>query len=861
MKESKFWQEKKKLEEGLLKEISGDNNNFKDFFKRYKLEDTIYSSLGVVGGAYVLCDKSMNEILYLQNRDLQRPTLQEHLNLPFLEIPYKYNPINNKENLETSNKKEIIDAIFIGTLDHIKIQESNNSLPKIYKHLPSNLSAKDFEKLLPFEKKFVKDGYKAIYCTVGEILFYLYLWRLLFRLVQERGIEKNDAISFVEKKSYDRKITQNFSLWDLDLSNEILPEKNWIKAIKNRYELKANKSNSDNESLAAQTVVKEWENIVRTIDLASYEEFDFLDEYKYLGLVIQEKPSEIPNNTIAYRELLSLVQYLIHISEVYFKINAFDDGQEQENKQPMIPESFGEKISEINQRQVLNNLFDLKKRLNYFIKQDPQVEKDYFNLYHLNKQYRFDECLQFMAKKFLFEHILEKPNAEKADLLNSLKAVHSKARFPILPYYYELALGDKHEPKEHLVLSIWNTSDKDVNIPFQFPETSKKNGAKSESAVAFIALTIRPNWRIKGIKYPFNKNDKDIYWTEELYQKILIRLSRIHCFFNSYSKPLIDRLFYGELIKKQLKKTSTSTDINAFSHELSKIIDNIFDLSNVSFQELFAGNKHDIILKKIREFAIEKNYPLSIHDIKKWRIIPNPGRFIVWSNYLQMWSGRTSKAVFGISLKENLNSILNKCDELSKDMFVGETMGRVHPAENLHLLYEYTSRFMIKKEKLNNKKLILKYEDGNEIGNWVLALKEIKNHTTNNGFKDSSSIKPNAFLRIMVAAITNIYEHSIGHFYLCIRIKNDSKGKPSLRFCFVNQCTKKGENILLQESFGTEPVIHSCLALLDGTLELFGYPEKGMQERVWRDRTKFISDEYDLWLTKFLIPIEGTFIK
>jgi len=638
MKESRFWQEKKKLEEGLLKEISGDNNNFKDFFKRYKLEDTIYSSLGVVGGAYVLCDRSMNEMLYLQSRDLQRQTLQEHLNLPFLEIPYKYNPSKDKESVETSTKKEIVDAIFIGTLDHIKIQQPNNSLPKIYKHLPSNLSAEDFEKLLPFEKKFVEDGYKAIYCTVGEILFYLYLWRLLFRLIQERGIEKSGENSFVERKTYDRKIIQNYSLWDLNLGNELLPENDWMKAIY-RYELKADTSNLSNEKLAAQSAMKEWRMITRTIDVALFEEFDFLDEYKYLGLVIEEEDSQIPSNTIANRELLSLVQYLIHISKVYFKVNAFDPGEEQEDPFPIIPEKIGNKISVINQRQVLYNLFVLEHRLNTIIEQDPEVEEDYFNLEQLNEKYRFDECLQFMVKKFLFEHVLKEPNSEKADLLKALKAVHSKARFPILPYYYELALGEKHDPKEHLVLSIWNTSDKDVKIPFFFPETSKNSKEESESAVGFITLTLRPNWRIKGTKDSFTEDDQRLYWRKKLYQKTIIRLSRIHSFFSSYSKPLIDRLFYGEFIKKQLK-----------------------NLSNVSFQKLFAGNERDIILKKIQEFAFEKNHSLSMDEIKAWRIIPNPGRFKVWSHYLQMWSGRTSKAVFGISLKEDLNKIIKECD-------------------------------------------------------------------------------------------------------------------------------------------------------------------------------------------------------
>jgi len=860
MKESRFWQEKKKLEEGLLKEISGDNNNFKDFFKRYKLEDTIYSSLGVVGGAYVLCDRSMNEMLYLQSRDLQRNTLQEHLNLPFLEIPYKYDPSKGKESVESSTKKEIVDAIFIGTLDHIKIQQPNNSLPKIYKHLPSNLSAEDFEKLLPFEKKFVEDGYKAIYCTVGEILFYLYLWRLLFRLIQERGIGKSGENSFVERKTYDRKIIQNFSLWDLNLGNELLPENDWMKAIY-RYELKADTSNLSNEKLAAKSVMKEWRTITRTIDVALFEEFDFLNEYKYLGLVIEEEDSQIPNNRIAIRELLSLVQYLIHISKVYFKVNAFDAGQEQERKLPIIPKNFGDTISVINERQILYNLYVLEYRLNTIIQRGPQGKKDYFNLEHLNKKYKFDECLQFMAKKFLFEHVLKEPNAEKADLLKSLKAVHSKARFPILPYYYELALGEKHDPNEHLVLSIWNTSDEDVKIPFKFPETSKNSKEESESAVGFIALTMRPNWRIKGIKYPFTKNDQSIHWAKELSQKTIIRLSRIHSFFSTYSKPLIDRLFYGEFIKKQLKKASTSTDINAFSHELSKIIDNIFDLSNVSFQKLFAGNDNDLILREIQEFAREKNHSLSMDEIRAWSIIPNPGRFKVWSNYLQMWSGRTSKAVFGISLKEDLNKIIQECDKLAKDMYVGESMGRFHPAENFHLLYEYSNRFDVKKQNLNNnKKLILKYEGDNEIGNWVLAIRKIKNQTNKTEFKNRSTIRPNAFLRIMVAAITNIYEHSKGNFYLCIRVKNDLKGNSSLRFCFVNQCKKK-DGQPIKKSFGTEPVINSCLALLDGTLECFGYPEEGIQEETWRKRTKLDSKKYDLWLTKFLIPIEGTFIK
>jgi len=184
----------------------------------------------------------------------------------------------------------------------------------------------------------------------------------------------------------------------------------------------------------------------------------------------------------------------------------------------------------------------------------------------------------------------------------------------------------------------------------------------------------------------------------------------------------------------------------------------------------------------------------------------------------------------------------------------------IHAGENFHLLYEYSHRFDVKKQNLSNKKLILKYEDNNEIGNWVLAIKKIKKQTNKNKVKNRSTKEPNAFLRIMVAAITNIYEHSKGDFYLCIRVKNNLKGNSSLRFCFVNQCDKR-DGQPTKESFGTEPVINSCLALLDGTLECFGYPKEGIQEETWRKRTKLYSDKYDLWLTKFLIPIEGTFIK
>ncbi|MEM9824509.1 MAG: hypothetical protein AAF985_25710, partial [Bacteroidota bacterium] len=591
--------------------------------------------------------------------------------------------------------------------------------------------------------------------------------------------------------------------------------------------------NKEEEYVLLQKVEKNWETLKRSLDEGQlFQTYSMEEELLRLGIIAIHEDQQI----VVIVPFRSLVQYLLHLAKAVLCLDQIQINSAYATEGSMVWENLQQleqELAIINRTETIDEPLFWKK---------------------IEDRYQFHRCLQFVARQFLFEHILETKNTAVA-LDKAIQALHHKAAFPILPHYYEVANGPIHDPKEYLVICIWNTSDEDNKVKLHLPKISPR--PVPESAIAFVTLTLYPSWKLVHESHPFTKSDAGVHRTAELNNAVFIRLMRIYSFFGAFSRPIIDRLFYGEVIKRELRKVSTSADINAFSHELSKIIDNIFHLSNVSFRELFEKDGNNRIAKAIVHQAHEEGMKkLTVREVKEWRLIPNEHRFQVWNNYLKMWSGRMMGSVFSIKDKATLFDLIRHCEGLAKDMYVGEQMKRSRQSKSFQLIDAYENNFNDKLKLLEKKSLKIVFR-GKKIPNYILDTKTQSNGYTNLEH-DRGITRSNAFLRIMVASLTNIYEHSDGKFLLHIRTKTDFKGSRALRFCFVNPF-EKASRISRKESFGTEPVINSCLALLDGTLECFGRPKSKGQKQNWSEKSKIDPEKYDLWLTKFMIPIEGTF--
>ncbi|MCG8328806.1 MAG: hypothetical protein MI974_14035 [Chitinophagales bacterium] len=832
--EYEFWQIKQKLEEKIQK-IKGQD--FSDFIKKNKFEHFVYEELGVCGGAYVLANKSQKELLYLHNRDIQKDLLVQYPNIPFIEIPYqfhhlrKYSQSDNEEKQKRAERYlRVLDHLYIGARDRQPLIHETESSPEFYLNLPHWQSPEEKKKLLPFEQYLTKKDFDIIYVTVGEVLFHLYAWRILFRHAQLKGL----VDGYIQQKPTQEVFTLEQRFWEKIKEVPFLPEYKWS-------------SNLERLEEKAPGLADQWSKMIRKTDgdpLRKEEGYSFYMEYHLLGLV--EEDTDHPT-----RELLSMVRFAIHIAEVVLGWTSTTTlNKTLEN----ITDSSVDKEEIRKNAQALSMLFLLERRLDIYFQEKENTHQDYIPILDkLDEDFKLERILDRLMRAYLFK-IAEQEKEEKALIKDLMSKIHEKARFPILHYFYELAAGDVHHPKEHLALCIWHTHSKDNKIEIK----TKEGETKEESATGFVLLTIKPIWQVNEGSN-FIKNGKSIHCMKELSEEAYVRIFRIYEFFRSLARPVIDAGFYGNLIKKEIERQLYTTDITAFSHEMSKIVDNIFELSNVSLNQFFKSKVNDVI-NDLKPY-LQNHKDFNIDNVKNWRLIPNIERFNSWSLALKVWSGRRGQFIFDIEEGSSFNELLKECNRYSLHMRIGEEYKGRDRADNLQAVVDYQVDFekKYKEKQVSNSFHIKANED---------TLKELRFKKLPQGEKDRDDAiyNQNALLRFLLAAMTNIHEHTTGSYILGINWYNDPQDLISeeiITLCFLNPFKEKE---IHPKSLGTKPVLQTCLNLLQGTLTRFDPIEDIKQEDIdiqqWiHMMPEKITKENGIWVTRCHFPLEKVFEK
>ncbi|GJM31025.1 MAG: hypothetical protein DHS20C18_00260 [Saprospiraceae bacterium] len=824
LSEYEFCKMKQKLEEAIQKA----DGNFEGFLKNkdYDFDQFVYRDLGICGGAYVFADAAKNQLVYLHNKSIQTGLAKEYNGIPFIEIPYNYYEYDqvfygaHQEQIKEARKfHELLDAMYIGPRDRQPLKSPNLPSPEFYLNLPHLSSEDKLNKLLPFERHLSKNKFEVIYCTVGEVLFNLSTWRMLVRHAQLRGLNKPDSVINFDDEYVD--YAYKYDFWEEVLKHSSLPETQWLKDM----EIK---------KFSRFKLFPIWKEIKKFIDedpVKSPEGYSSYDEYSRLGMV--------DSKGILTRDFLSLVRYAIHVAEVHLEWEAYNIDN-YHLPLATVEKDRSKKVT--SNEHVLSNLYILERRLDIYFQETESPHRDYIPYLDLVRtEYSIAECLNRVIRGYLSKMSTSK---EKEKIVNLLTALHQQCRFPILPYFYELAAGEYHQPKEHLVFCIWHSNQN--KIPLRLANGEEKE----DSSVGFVLLTLSPIWRIDK-KAHFIKDGRSIHCYKELSELAYCRLFRIYDFFRFLARPIIDTVFYSRLIKKAIERDYFRDYINAFSHELSKVTDNIFELSNLSIEELFK-DKTDRVLS-FAKTMIPEGLSVSNETLKKWRIIPFVDRFQTWSYTLRVWSGRRGRQVFDISEDATFHEILEKCMELSCQMRVGEFFLRAERVTSLKNIIEYdrTFRELYEHEKEKNK---IHLEMPREIAN----LKLIKSD------KDDIIFAQNALLRLLLAAITNILEHTTGDFHLKADwAPQKVEGSPCLRLVLVNSCEAREEKP--KKSLGTKPVISTCLNFIKGDLENFGLFEDNSdtqnRKEFWVKKLKLDIKKDDLWETSFRFPIKNIFFE
>ncbi len=815
LSETRFWLMKQKIEEKIIEASRGEDKwAYTRIVKDSNvMKELIYSHLGICGASYVVADKEEDKIHYFHSKELQPYLMQKFSNLPFVEIPYDWRYQSKGVKTIAKDYDEyhyLVDAMFIQVRNEQNLISRDRPSPDFYRHLPRTKSPSR-RYLLPFEGK-LAETFKMIYCTSGEILFFMYAWRLLVRIIQEKGFTEELEMDL----SYETFANggNRYNFWE-----EVAKAKNYIG--NSWYEGLLNQSKTNAEYIE-KGIEGTWNKLLKEVDHYPIENMS--EEYKRLGLV---KGNERQSATA---ELVSLLDYALHIAENFL-------GWKYKKNEHIEYETHHWQKRTLTKQGILSYLHKLYEELD--LRSQVLEEDRTFNNNSKTEQlsfetiindYQLDYCLQKIVKSFLLQ-IVRKLDVTRASIKDILYKLHLESRFPILPYYYTLAAGNSHFPKEHVVYCLWNSKNHEVNI-----KLSDEEEAIKESGVVFIHFTLSPIWQLNP-RFNFMRNRKTkrrySYLSEENYN----RLFRMFSIFNSLAKPIVEKLYYGKIFSHSLGNKSTLSFMESFSHEVKKGVTNIFDLSNLTLEEMF-GDQADEVL----EFITAKMPADSKLAPRLWKIIPYPKKMEIWRTQLLIWAGFHGENI--IKLKNfDLKSIIEKCNELAVELHSGRSILADVIGNDQ---YKKSFEARIKKVQESGATLIFTSPELE-----ILTFSKKKNLAVNVIFLQ------NAFIRSFLAALVNVYQHTIGKFTIEVSKKNDFNLSVVIYNPFDTEIKPKTH-------VGTEKVLEICLNNLKGELNVF----KELNEKDWKGHSMNAQNYFTqfnkgtrFWITQFSIPLDQMFSK
>jgi hypothetical protein len=513
-----------------------------EFLRKPECNRLQWNSLKVCGGAFGLAHHSSKHFILLQT---DNPIFENQEDvIKGIKIPY----------LPEVNERyqELVDYLFLGKrrLQPLSSELKHEFAPEFYWYFAQNYNSatsySDSDYWHPYKlvKKTELDIYLSrkmrvpyLYCPAGEVSFFLYAWRLMFRLFQKSAPDDPVELRLDMQEHFPCRDIWHMPYWEHLTQNDAddqlsFPEADWLRSLQEPL----NRDFRD-------AVEAQWSFWRLKTDVENYPGLTpWLSDWVRLCLLEfdedwNSRPTEI---------LLSLVLYAFNIeprSHVRGSLKHVAD--------------------------IINQAVSGRRRLG----QEEITD--------------IDRLLQDVVKYLLTKH-----NCEIESLPTMLSLVHKLARFPILPlFYWTVASGI---PKEHFVFPVWESWQFPIKlkVPLLSPEEKKKHPKDrknfSEVTLPFVGISLLELAPKKTLDAPYQEKvlgsiltpDEDLrreagFSDREAERfKIYSRLANIARFYRRIARPFIDNAFYGILVKDSSEREATlsvRTDLAAtFSHAYQK---------------------------------------------------------------------------------------------------------------------------------------------------------------------------------------------------------------------------------------------------------------------------------------------------
>jgi hypothetical protein len=423
--------------------------------------------------------------------------------------------------------EEFLDLAFIGNR-HKDLADDYKDEPEFHEYFNVAAGEKNGDNLIL--KNVIaldeKGKFSFYYCSAGEILFYLYAWRYLVRLLS------------VHDLSFEIKSIEDF--YYLNYYPQKIDKKEWFEVVigydfdKIFESFKAFLNNTCNAKQSIHDELSEAQKkvAVNNIEKAREEYIDY--EYESIGEnnFIAVEWGALGINPYTMRGLLSLkamVEYIIFICE--------------------------EIMGEDQRKKIVLELNELKDKL-LLLNKNSFNDVDYNDLYQ--------QQLHNAIVKIIY--IYFEINGKKCGEIIRGEAGNNKLlkRFPVFPYFLEIFFDKNdglkeswHKPKEHLVFPVWYS-----------------DGFEERRFVAYVLLSMDPVWSKADNYGAYGDKDEQV-----------LNIYRVKNLFQVINKSLVETGFYNNVLRKRLLEPSLRAAIsqimarnashNIGSHVLNKIINNV----------------------------------------------------------------------------------------------------------------------------------------------------------------------------------------------------------------------------------------------------------------------------------------------
>jgi len=548
-----------------------DNHNSRSFNKdkfvenieseyfQQNISNSFKNLCGVIGGGYAIIDKPHDKIFFLQNKYLKKERNQD---IPFYRLPYQIDlhfnllKISSYDDLKTKELVSwLLDTMFESYYDNMSIDhddQDERKAPDFLKNMPPLESTYSFEPL-PYERDLrEKNEIDALYCYTGEVLFFLYAWRLLMRNAKQKGFHAQmDLTTSLNEEIISKPVFNN--IWEYDKWNEIfkyIPEKKWLNKLKENKKW-WNTQKADAVGIPTfEEIEKTWNTVVKFIDAKGQVSNNFVEaEWPLLGL--SETDSHCEMATIALksymRHLLRYVTFPVHVLKP--------------------PQYFPPSLSSVQ---------DINTAIDYTLAQkDEKIKEDFITqLFDRNEP---PEYWHYVFRKIIYNSLsydLKKP-VEEWTIRGMFKSLHCKTRFPIIPLFFQIALSKDRAPREFLVCPIAKSFSNAFELQFstRIRNSEFKNASKLFSKIAFSILTIKP---VQILDNAFFLTEQNSYFSDDrnavISEIARLRLRCMQDFMTVISEPTVDKAFYDKIIKRETIDDTRHQQYFAQAHEIHKLV-------------------------------------------------------------------------------------------------------------------------------------------------------------------------------------------------------------------------------------------------------------------------------------------------